>query len=364
MARRGKPWKESGVALVLVLWALVFLTVLATNFASNMKVQSRLTRNTIDQSQAYYAARAGLEIGVARILQRQDYVKRHKSRNPDRAEEDDNIEYNDNIESITIWKMDGSPNEATFDNGKILVYITRESSKIDINKSSPNVLKNLFKEWNIPEEEINTLTDSIADWKDGDTLHRTNGAEDDYYQKLDPPYHAKNADFTSVEELLRVRGFTREILFMPKQADEEDDTDDDQKTVGTDADESSTIRLIDCLTVHNPSGRIDVRYASRPVLESVPFITPGLANRIIELRDEIASENITMNQIKDSLGDDIYTGVQGYINVGDNSQENRLSILSEARMENGFITKIKVLADIKSSGTNQVTFLQWIDWVS
>jgi type II secretory pathway component PulK len=57
-----------------------------------------------------------------------------------------------------------------------------------------------------------TIVDSIMDWHDGNDLHRLNGAEADYYQSKSPPYYAKNGDFSSVEELLLVRGMTPRIF--------------------------------------------------------------------------------------------------------------------------------------------------------
>ena len=36
-------------------------------------------------------------------------------------------------------------------------------------------------------------------------MHQPNGAENEYYEGLDRPYSAKNADFDTVEELLLVR---------------------------------------------------------------------------------------------------------------------------------------------------------------
>jgi DNA uptake protein ComE-like DNA-binding protein len=56
------------------------------------------------------------------------------------------------------------------------------------------------------------IADAIIDWIDADDLPRTNGAEDDYYTGLQPPYHCKNGPLDSLEELLLVRGVTQELL--------------------------------------------------------------------------------------------------------------------------------------------------------
>ena len=57
------------------------------------------------------------------------------------------------------------------------------------------------------------VADSIIDWRDADDTPRTNGAENDYYPNLRDPYTAKDSDFETVEELLMVRNFTREMLY-------------------------------------------------------------------------------------------------------------------------------------------------------
>jgi len=59
------------------------------------------------------------------------------------------------------------------------------------------------------------IIDSLIDWidtGDGDGEEEY-GAEDSYYQSLTPPYSCKNGPVESIDELLLVKGFTREILY-------------------------------------------------------------------------------------------------------------------------------------------------------
>jgi general secretion pathway protein K len=57
------------------------------------------------------------------------------------------------------------------------------------------------------------IVQALLDWIDPDTETRyPNGAEDDYYMRLDPPYRAANRPLASVRELLLVRGVTPELL--------------------------------------------------------------------------------------------------------------------------------------------------------
>lgn len=58
-----------------------------------------------------------------------------------------------------------------------------------------------------------TVADSILDWIDEDDEPREYGAEVDYYMTLEPAYAPKNGPLDTVEELLRVKGVTPELLF-------------------------------------------------------------------------------------------------------------------------------------------------------
>jgi type II secretory pathway component PulK len=57
------------------------------------------------------------------------------------------------------------------------------------------------------------VADAILDWLDEDDEAREYGAESAYYATLEPPYAAKNGPLDTVEELLRVRGVTPQMLF-------------------------------------------------------------------------------------------------------------------------------------------------------
>ncbi|MFW6170952.1 MAG: general secretion pathway protein GspK, partial [Planctomycetota bacterium] len=57
------------------------------------------------------------------------------------------------------------------------------------------------------------VADAILDWMDEDEEAREYGCESEYYQGLDPPYHAKNGPLDTLEELMLVRGVTPELLF-------------------------------------------------------------------------------------------------------------------------------------------------------
>lgn len=57
------------------------------------------------------------------------------------------------------------------------------------------------------------LAATLADWLDADDIPKNEGsAESEYYAGLSPPYQAANHPLVSVNELLRVKGFDRNVL--------------------------------------------------------------------------------------------------------------------------------------------------------
>ncbi|MEA3305922.1 MAG: type II secretion system protein GspK, partial [Candidatus Omnitrophota bacterium] len=79
-----------------------------------------------------------------------------------------------------------------------------ESGKLNINKIDKELLAEL------PGFSVE-LASAVLDWCDEDSLARADGAEDDYYKGLENPYECRNAAFSVPEELMLVRGVTKEI---------------------------------------------------------------------------------------------------------------------------------------------------------
>jgi general secretion pathway protein K len=195
---------ERGLALVVVLWILAFLSVVFTAFTFSMRTELAAASNFRQEAEAYYLAEAGVYRAAAEII------------NADRNVPPDSTLYDALDER---WHT----NPAAYENvplggGHYWVTVTDEESKFPLNgQITPQydaMLRRLFSNSGVTDEKlVSTIVDSIQDWRDADNLHRLNGAEDDYYLSLPTPYRAKNADFESIEELALVKGMTPEILY-------------------------------------------------------------------------------------------------------------------------------------------------------
>jgi len=187
--------KNKGVALIITLWALVFLAVIAAAFSFAVRMGSASARNFNEDTKEYYLAVSAYEEALNWLL----------------TDKDATIDYVDEQGLLhTDEDRDPIAGERKLEGATVNLEVTDENSRIDINYANPALLKNLFDYANIPEDKQQELIDSMLDWIDPDDLHRLTGAEDEYYKPLG--YKAKNASFSVPQELLLVKGFTPEIL--------------------------------------------------------------------------------------------------------------------------------------------------------
>lgn len=204
-------FNDRGIALILILWVLTLLSVMATQFAYSMRNEASITRNFREETEAHYFSKAGVHLAIREILQEVGVHTKDPSGNltffkiPPVQTEDEVI-------------LPSAPNRSGIQVGAeglgLVEYeIQDEDGKLNLNGLDDQKTKLLLKQCGGMEEgaELDELVNSIMDWKDADKNHRAGGAEDSYYESLDPPYQSKDANFDTLEELLLVKGMTREI---------------------------------------------------------------------------------------------------------------------------------------------------------
>ncbi len=242
--------EEGGVALILVLSVMVTLIAIVGEFSYSMRTEINITRNFKEEEEAYRLAIAGIESAKMEILSAENPAEMYINENgilifgkgEDEGGEEGEPERKDSL------------GRGTFE-----YIITDEDGKLSLNHATIEQLKNLFLDSGVDVTDVDTIVDSIIDWRDTNDLHMLNGAEEDYYRSLDKPYSCKDGPFDSVEELLLVKGMTPEILYgeSNKFADEKDDEDDEAYE-----------GVAKYLTVKG-TGKININTAARTVLELV-----------------------------------------------------------------------------------------------
>jgi general secretion pathway protein K len=193
----GRQRGQRGVALVLVLWVIMVLSLLISGFAFTMHVETQITSFSRKQLKAEALARAGLEVAIMQLtLDLSD---------PKEAGFDARGQAWATNESLYVDHLLGE--------GSYNVSVVDEESKLPINRLTPEQLKRVVELLDFDPAEGDVIVDSILDWIDENDLHRLNGAEDEYYATLIPPYRAKNGPLDRVEELLLVQGVTKEVFY-------------------------------------------------------------------------------------------------------------------------------------------------------
>jgi general secretion pathway protein K len=211
---------QNGIAMMVVLWVLVLLIALATEFAFSMKMEINTTRNFKEDFESYYLAKAGIALAMSELLKPARFHSIHPEHGwvsgkplvPGKGAAEKN-EFEDDKEKEPEYEII-EREKIPFGNGEVTYTITDENGKIAINTASRGVLAKVLKHAGIElGEERDIIIDSILDWIDPDSNHRINGAENDYYKNEGLPYTAKNGRIETLTELLKVRGMTKEIFY-------------------------------------------------------------------------------------------------------------------------------------------------------
>jgi general secretion pathway protein K len=194
-----KILSQSGIALLMVLWVLVLLSIIALNFVNSNRWNTVSTRNLKEETVSYYLAVSGYHEAV-------NYLLSDKDPSFDFLDSDGNFWIDKETQPVT--------GEKTTDDGTIEIKIIDENARININLANTERLKKLLEHVGVQEDSITEIIDSMLDWKDsGDKdAHRLSGAESEYYESLEDPYMAKNAFFDVPEELLLVKGMASQYM--------------------------------------------------------------------------------------------------------------------------------------------------------
>lgn len=183
MRRRPLPLHgdQRGVALLLVLWACTLLAILLGSYAALARTEGLQARYLFAQTQAHYAAEAGLMRAVYGL---QDPVVKQR------------------------WIGDGRVYSFPYDNAKITLSAIDESGKVDLNTATPEVLQALFRATGMKPAEAQVLADRVVDWHSPAGPAGEADTDRAAYVAAGRDYGPRHGPFVSIEELQMVLGIT------------------------------------------------------------------------------------------------------------------------------------------------------------
>lgn len=258
LGRRRRP--RRGFVIVVVAVVIMLITLAAYGYLSLMEVENRAALARGDQLQAEAVAYSGREL-LAAVLE------------TPRAKRPPGVEENDVAELFGGVLVDGDREardaEERQGHFSILAHNTSDAAahtwRFGYENESARLHLATLLQWdrqqpgagraalmNLTDMDESTA-DAILDWVDADDAARDQGAESTYYLGLDPPMRPRNALPPSLDELLLVRGVTRERLFGPDR-DASFDVEDGEADSGSGARTSTggdtRLPWSRCLTVH------------------------------------------------------------------------------------------------------------------
>jgi general secretion pathway protein K len=196
---------ERGFALLSVMLVLALLAVVVSEFAISTRLESSMIRSYKEGVVAAHLAEAGVQQALREILGPGTVVA---------LDEDGTVSFYRTVDGASApVKMSRLPRQqVALGAGEFSYRISDEESRISINTSPPDRIERLLTAVGLDQQSRDIVNDSLQDWKDADDLHRTNGAEsEDFYLKKPVPYRARNGLLQDTEELLQIRGVTRDL---------------------------------------------------------------------------------------------------------------------------------------------------------
>jgi general secretion pathway protein K len=175
---------QRGIALVLVLWVLLLLTIITGSFALMARMDRLEANALLSGTQARLSAEAAINLAVLAL------------RDPD---------------DLTRMRADGRVYQQELDGVLVEVSAIDERGKLDINATEELTLATLFTGHGMELEDAEMLAAAVLDWRDEDELERVNGAEEDAYFAAGLEVGPANRPFMMTEELLQVIGMPFEL---------------------------------------------------------------------------------------------------------------------------------------------------------
>lgn len=174
--------RQDGMALVLVLWLVVLLSVMAAGHSRNVHTDTTLASRQVQSAKARALAEAGINHVILEMLA---------------ADSDKKL------------PVDGSLFNVRIGEDIVTVAIRDASGFVDLNAADANLLDAVLKACGISETARRDLVDTMLDWRDKDDLTRLHGIEDDDYLAAGVAWSSRDGAFEAVDELKYLPGMSQ-----------------------------------------------------------------------------------------------------------------------------------------------------------
>jgi len=237
---------SSGVALVVVLWAVTLISAAMLGLAALLQRQLGQEVAGLQNARAILVAESGIQMALNPQIGRADVEQASQQLS---AQLSQGWRLNDRAIPV---KFSVRAEDFAGEDGKLnLNYLLRKGNELQAKR----ILQNLFAGWEVNLSTSQRAIDCLLDWVDDDSFTQPQGAEAEDYakQKMSPP---RNGSLERLDELEKVMGWEE----MAKEARE--------GRAGVDWRKKFTIY---------GSGKLSLQTADQDIIEALFGMTPGAA---------------------------------------------------------------------------------------
>ena len=275
--------KNKGFALLAVFWISLLLGILALNYATTARLNAEAGRNRRLGAEHDYLLRSAVVKGY------HEYLKYRANRSL-LAKKEEVEELSD--QPLELWYPRYEPWECELEGVKVGIKIVGEAGKFKLNGLKIKRWRRIIEACGVVDEEARDgIIDSILDWVDGDSLHRLNGAESDYYEEQGLEYGCKNREIDVVNELLLIKGVTFKLY------------------AGGDGHPG----LIDLLSPYGRDDKLDINSCAPAALVLVEDLPPDVINDIIVYRS--ATPIVKLAELSELVAPEYFSLLKQYFTV-------------------------------------------------
>ena len=171
--------RQQGMALIIVLWLIVLLSMMAAGHSRNVHTDTRLASRQVEIAKARSMAEAGINHVILEML----------------ADESN--------EKIPV---DGSVFAVDIYDEQVTLAVRSATGLVDLNAAGADLLDAVLRACGVEDSRRPELVDAILDWRDGDDLTHLNGVEDRDYLAAGLPWTSRDDAFKSIDELKYLPG--------------------------------------------------------------------------------------------------------------------------------------------------------------
>ena len=269
--------RQAGIVLILTMWTIVLLSMLVLTLAAEARLSAALSRAQSDRTADWSDTLTALNAAEMELL-----LEAMPPPVEDTDTEDDDDEKNPD------FRFNGQPLELAYDYpDTVEVRIYDHAGKINLRNLTEDSLQPLLEKQmgeEVDDDEMALLLAAWGDWLDEDDGVRNDGAEDEYYLSLDPPYLPRQGPLESVDEILLIRGFDRYF---------------------------GDVNLSAAFTLYSESTTVNLNTATREALALLPGLDDAAIDAILAYRQE--QDFTELADLDDIVSDDDLADLQSWV---------------------------------------------------